>query len=267
MRTDSVGQSIAENLNLRVGAFFHNTRREPGSTCSVCRGPSQTRLCWKCLEQREQFGTQLADHVYPLTYVRGHAQSSTDQSAHTVMAYKRIPPAPKCLEDMKLMVLGATYLHGACLAHATGGLWTAVTFVSSADRPGPEHPAAELARAVFGNNAPNNRLLLDTGPGISDSSRRVRADRFAVPDRFVNTIAGGHVLVVEDTWVSGSKIQSAAVALKRAGAASVTGLCVARWCNNNWPDHRQLLDSCIAPYSAAICPVTGSECPATSSGD
>lgn len=37
------------------------------------------------------------------------------------------------------------------------------------------------------------------------------------------------MLLVDDTWTSGTSMQSAAAALTRAGAASVTGLCVTRW--------------------------------------
>lgn len=227
----------------------------------MCCGPSERALCSKCLEHRSLFDGQLADRVYILTYARGNARPHIDQSAYTVQAYKQIPPAPKCLDDMRLMVLGATYIHGSCIARAAGEPWAAVTFVPSVNRPGAEHPAAELARSVYGNNGLENRFRLDIGPGISDDSRRVRADKFTVPDRFRDTVAGRHVLIIEDTWVTGAKIQSAAVAVKQAGATSVTGLCVARWCKSDWQDHRRLLDSCVDPYDAATCPVTGAECP------
>jgi hypothetical protein len=259
--TDTVGKRIVDSLNQRVGGFFRNTRRQAGVTCSVCCGPSERPLCPKCLEQRSSFGDQLADRIYVLTYARANARPHIDQSAHTVQAYKQIPPALKCGDDMRLMILAATYVHGSCIARVAGAPWAAVTFVPSATRPGPEHPTAELARHVHGHNGSENRFRLDIGPGISDESRRVRDDKFSVPDRFRDTIAGRHALIIEDTWVTGAKIQSAAVAVKQAGAASVTGLCVARWCRYDWPDHRQLLDSCVAPYDAATCPVTGAECP------
>lgn len=258
--TDAVGQGIADSLNQRVGGFFRNTPRQAGITCSVCCGPSGQQLCPRCLEHRSSFDGQLADRIYILTYARANARPYIDQSAYTVRAYKQVPPAPKCLEDMKLMVLAATYIHGACIAKAAGGPWSAVTFVPSATRSGPEHPAADLARSVYGNNGPDNRFLLEAGPGISDNSRQVRGDRFIVPDRFRSTVAGRHVLIIDDTWVSGGKIQSAAVAVKRAGATSVTGLCVARWCRYDWPDHQRLLDSCVDPYDATTCLVTDAGC-------
>jgi hypothetical protein len=52
-------------------------------------------------------------------------------------------------------------LHGACIARHVGW-WGAVTFVSSASRPGPEHPITELARQIapFPLNA--SRILLNS---------------------------------------------------------------------------------------------------------
>jgi hypoxanthine-guanine phosphoribosyltransferase len=38
-----------------------------------------------------------------------------------------------------------------------------------------------------------------------------------------------HVLLVEDTWTSGGNAQSAALTLRRGGAASVTIVALARW--------------------------------------
>jgi phosphoribosylpyrophosphate synthetase len=74
-------------------------------------------------------------------------------------------------------------------------------------------------------------------------------------------IAGRHVLVVDDTWVSGGKAQSAALALKLAGAARVTIVCIGRLLSYRWDEHRLLIDSLSEPYDAMRCPVTGSVCP------
>lgn len=69
------------------------------------------------------------------------------------------------------------------------------------------------------------------------------------------------MLVVDDTWVSGGKAQSAALALKAAGATAVTVLCVARWLRYDWPDHKRLIESLQETYNARMCPVTGGTCP------
>jgi hypothetical protein len=254
---------LQELLRQRVGGFFHNTSRDPGSTCPTCYGPGLNgSLCSKCAEHRAGFGARLADEVLILTYVRGRQTGLPHQSAHTVRAYKNSPPAVKCAQDMALMVLAATAIHGDCIERHVGGPWSSVTFVPSRSRPGKSHPVAELARQVSRNNGNENRLLLEVGPGFSTAPERtVRHDRFLVPDRHLDRVQDRSVLVVDDTWTSGAKIQSAAVALHDAGAKTVIALCVARWCRDNWADHRELLDRCAAPYDAFVCPTTGGACP------
>ena len=260
---DEYAAQLSRLLRQRVGGFFHNTLRDPQRTCSVCYGPKGSGdLCHRCAEHRAEFGPRLADDVVILTYVRGRqASESIHQSAHTVRAYKQSPPARKCAEDMALMVHAATVIHGECIEKTSGSAWSAVTFVPSRSRPGPIHPVAELARQVSRNNDAQNRLLLDVAAGFeTPPDRTVRADRFEVPSKYADRVNGRHVLLIDDTWTSGAKVQSAAVALHDAGAKTVTALCVARWCRDNWPDHKELLDMCTAPYDALVCPVTGGPC-------
>jgi adenine/guanine phosphoribosyltransferase-like PRPP-binding protein len=46
-------------------------------------------------------------------------------------------------------------------------------------------------------------------------------DGFVVPSARRSAVPGRHLLVLDDTYVSGARAQSAAAALRRAGAASV----------------------------------------------
>ena len=59
------------------------------------------------------------------------------------------------------------------------------------------------------------RLL--TRPGADAWGRALDPGRFRAP----GSVAGQVVLLLDDTWTSGGAAQSAAVALKRAGARSV----------------------------------------------
>lgn len=253
--------NLRKVLKERVGGFFNNTVHTT-ETCRTCAAPTDANtLCHKCGEHVDEFGIRLADHISILTYARGWTPGGIPhQSAHTVRAYKQSPPAPKCADDLALMVLAATFIHGKCMQRAIGQPWTAITFVPSVNHPGPDHPVVELARQVVCTSAQENRFMLDLGPGAGDTARTVRPDRFIVPDRFRRNVADQHVIVVDDTWTSGAKMQSAAVTLHDAGAASVTGLCVDRWCDYRIPSHKRLLDSCTLPYDAFVCPVTGDNC-------
>ena len=259
--TDPVARALAQQLYTDVGAFFCNTRRNAQNVCPVCTGPAPaTGLCGPCHGADETYGRNLADLVVPLAYAKAR-MPSMHQSAHHVRAYKASPPAPKCAQDLRLMAATATYVHGPCIA-ATTDWWHAVTFVPSAARPGGDHPVAELARAVHSVYDHATKVALHVGPGLGEApSRAPRPDRFVVPTAYRPFITGRHVLVVDDTWVSGAKSQSAALALKDAGAARVTILCVTRWLRYDWSDHRQLIDTLAEPYNAMHCPVTGGSCP------
>ncbi|NYH80886.1 hypothetical protein FHR84_004258 [Actinopolyspora biskrensis] len=263
MTDEEIRTELRRQLTRRVGGFFHNTRKIHGVTCLVCAGPvsSNEDVCSRCAGHRAEFGDRLADRVLLLTYVRGQQPRTQHQSAHTVRAYKwPWSPVERCLNDLRLMVLAATRIHARCVAESAGRIWDSVTFVPSRNRPGAEHPVAELARHVAFRNRSENRLVLEIGPGFDASERVVRTDQFVVPDGYRERVMGKHVLLVDDTWTSGAKMQSAAVALSDAGAEQVTALCVARWCRHDWPDHRELLDSCAEPYDAFGCPVLGEGC-------
>jgi hypothetical protein len=259
---DPVATRLISRLYADVGAFFCNTRRGMVDTCLVCTGPANTSndppLCGPCRDARNEYGSSLADLVVPLAYAKGR-MPSMHQSAHHVREYKAPTPAPSCAQDLQLMAGAATYLHGPCISMAIAA-WQAVTFVPSATRP--DHPLTGIARRVHSVYPARAKVGLAIGPGFESPPCRVpRPDRFAVPDEYLRHVVGQHVLVVEDTWVSGDKAQSAALALKAAGATCVTILCVTRWLRYDWPDHRQLINTLVEPYDAARCPVTGSSCP------
>lgn len=95
------------------------------------------------------------------------------------------------------------------------------------------------------------RVSLAAGP--LNAKRIANVDRFAVPDAARPVVDGKRVLLVDDTWTTGTSQQSAA-ALKAAGAASVTGLCVARWLSWRWESDTPLLRHVIAaPYDPFRC--------------
>ncbi len=61
---------------------------------------------------------------------------------------------------------------------------------------------------------------------IPDAHRRERErtvlpDGFRLTDRDREKISGGHALILDDTWTSGAKAQSAALAVRAAGSAMV----------------------------------------------
>lgn len=261
---DPVARGLIDRLYADVGAFFCNSRRTAPQTCFVCTGPTASAndppLCGQCRDARDGYGSSLADLVVPLAYAKGR-MSPMHQSAHHVREYKAPTPAPGCAQDLELMAGAATYLHGRCISAAVT-TWQAVTFVPSISRPGGDHPITGIARRVHSVYPARAKVGLAIGPGFDKPPTRApRPDRFTVPEEYLPHVVNQHVLVVEDTWVSGDRAQSAALALKGAGAMCVTILCVTRWLRYDWPDHRELIDTLTDPYDATRCPVTGTTCP------
>jgi hypothetical protein len=86
-------------------------------------------------------------------------------------------------------------------------------------RPG-EHPLLGLVSGCFALPL----VMLGAKAGGDPWARSLDPDRFAA----ARPLRGAHVLLLDDTWVSGGTAQSAAVALKRAGSRRVTTVVLGR---------------------------------------
>jgi adenine/guanine phosphoribosyltransferase-like PRPP-binding protein len=85
------------------------------------------------------------------------------------------------------------------------------------------------------------------------------------PEHFtcaVSLPADSHALVIDDTWTTGGHAQSAALALRAAGAGRVSVLVVARWLKEDYKNNRQFIaDLEGRDYNPAICRWTDARCP------
>jgi hypothetical protein len=110
-------------------------------------------------------------------------------------------------------------------------------------RPGP-HPLLRLARPYL--RLPLSPLAIRPGrQGRDLDVHRFRAGQ--VP-------AGAAVLLLDDTWVSGASAQSAAAALKLAGAAYVATVVLGRHVNPADPRAAPLMARLTpGPYDPSMC--------------
>ena len=189
--------------------------------CRTCRGPvgAGYAQCFQCdLASREAPGL-LADAVVPIAYaVKG------GDLARDLRWYKSgRDDAAQARERLQEML--ATFLcsRGESVWRVAGmaGAPTAVAVVPSGQgRPG-DHPLLRVVRAV---TAPLPVVPLCIRPEGAARGRAVSAEWLRVAGR----VAGLDMLLVDDTWVSGASAQSAAVALKLAGAARVAVVVLGR---------------------------------------
>jgi hypothetical protein len=246
------GAAVRPALVTSAGGSLRNVIRTPRITCRVCAAPVDGfDHCWRCRQAQRIAG--VADVVAPLTYAitgTGSAALVRDYKNHPARAVRE-----RCSEIIKwLVLLGITH-HERCIAAAVGSpVARRVVIPSLTSRPGV-HPFTEIARAV---GAVGQATLMSAPSALCD--RTVRTDKFQLaPGARVD---GRHVLVLDDIWTTGSNAESAALALRRAGAAKISVMVVGRWLS---PGHRstaEFIDARLQrDYDPDICPVTGDRCP------
>jgi hypothetical protein len=142
--------------------------------------------------------------------------------------------------------------HRSCISDAAGGDWNIITNVPSTSRAG-EHPLVAALRrvpAVFADY----QALLRRGAATIDHTH---ADDGGF--RAVRRLDGERVLLVDDTFTSGARAQSAASALAHAGALVVAIVPVGRVINpdyqhnQEWWDHQRNVrfsfgTCCLEPF-------------------
>jgi len=180
--------------------------------CLVCAGPVRAGYlrCFQCDLHAQSAPGLLADVVAPAAYAAKGGPLARD-----LWLYKsgRDGSGPAAARVLSLLLL---FLHerGPAVWRAAGmGRPSAVCVVPSGrGRPGP-HPLRVLAAPYLARPW----LSLRPRPGGDPWARTLDPARFQA----TGLLPGATVLLLDDSWVSGASAQSAAVALKLAGAAGV----------------------------------------------
>ena len=159
----------------------------------------------------------LRGSLYPV--LLGYKESLVSEARHRFGAL---------VTQLLASFLGA---HAPCVAAAAGGPVDHVLAVPSSVRPGGS-PLAALGglpagagSALPGADWAPELLTRTTGP---IGHLRPNAAAFVVPRVDRPAVAGSRVLLVDDTYVTGARAQSAAAALRVAGARAVVVVPVGR---------------------------------------
>jgi hypothetical protein len=229
----------------------------PG-VCRTCRGPADADYarCFQCDLHVSCAPGLLADAVVPVSYaVKG------GRHAANLWRYKSgRPEAGTAGAALLSLLLAFLRDHGRCVWQAAG--FTAPTHVatvpSTRGRAGPHPlrvmvagclrlPPAELAIAVpapvaapglagaAGAAGPAAGLACPAPgpPGPAPYPEVEPDDRELQPDLFTaqRRLDGARVLLIDDTWTTGARAQSAAAAAKLAGAREVAVVVLGRHLN------------------------------------
>jgi hypothetical protein len=209
-------------LALRQAAGLSAPAPGASGLCLTCFGPAAAgrARCFQCELHGQCAPGSLASAVLPAAYaLKGGPH------ARALWTYKSgRPGAAAARQALTVLLLVVLREHGPCLWHRAG--WvppqaepTHVAVVPSSRGRGGVHPLRALAE-------PYLRLpwtALATRPGADGRARDLDPDRFTAP-----RLDGARVLLLDDTWATGASVQSAAMALRAAGAAAVAAVVLGR---------------------------------------
>jgi hypothetical protein len=159
----------------------------------------------------------LADAVAPVAYAPKGSRLARD-----LWLYKSARPgAGPAGAALRALLLVFLHDHGRQVWQRAGMTVPthACVVPSCRGRPGP-HPLQALLRGFL----VLPWTMLFTEPGADLGARSLDPGRF----RAERPLSGAAVLLLDDTWTSGGSAQSAALALKRAGARSVAAVVLGR---------------------------------------
>jgi hypothetical protein len=217
-------------LSARYANFLvHPLPPGPG-VCQVCRGPAKAGYptCWPCHEARRLLGAGVADTVVPVSLAL-----KREQYANELWRYKNAvgPQQQHFRTGLAAVLWRFLAAHEACIADgcAVPGFGVVTTVPSTSGRV--DHPLRAVVADMVGVTRGRYRDLLT--PALDAAA----LGRTASLSRYTSTaLWGDDVLLVDDTWTTGNHAQSAAAALKAAGARSVAVVVLGRHLNSDYMD-------------------------------
>lgn len=222
--------------------------------CPVCAIPifDNWALCKPCATAHGQ----LADDELPgtiafLTYAGATPQSMTD-----VYEYKHDPPSNSAEIRLAVLVFFFVGIHGRCLSVNARQPISSVLSVPSGRGRTP-HPLDNFLR--YFPDEWKTVTASFTGPIRNVRATGIHPEYFELS----RSVAGEHVLILEDSWVQGRNALSLAASARRHGAVEVSVLSIARILDQSFGANVPWLRTTAAAslYDPAFCPVTRGACP------
>jgi predicted amidophosphoribosyltransferase len=246
--------ATAEELTDPYLSTYVAVPRAGEGVCDLCHGapnPGFTR-CWSCANTMGQV-SHPSRLVVPISLTK-KTTSPTDTGGqfHDVLRNYKYSHNAEVRQRLGLQVSAVLtrFLrkHSACIAAAAGEPWDYLTITPSTKASSTPH-ALERAIGMSEDLRVQYRAVLQRGPGELEHNQ-------AADDGYVTTtsVKGDRILVVDDTFTSGARSQSAASALTAAGATVVGIVPIGRFIDTNreaaaalWEAARQV------PFSFDVC--------------
>lgn len=264
--TLSVYRNVEHNLNQLVGGFASNVIYSDPSNhiCRICGGPKSPNYdlrlqCNRNHARAKNLGSlQLLPYpIRAMVYAPEYSgRKIASQMTKYMYDYKASSTNTEAINVLKYMLMHALIVHRKCLVKLCGGrdvtAWATVPSTQGAPRDNQRHPLNALVYPYMAG-IPEIKLV-PTG----SKARRLSLDTFALAEEYNQSLLQ-HVLLIDDSWVTGGTVLSAAAAIKQRKALTVTAFCIARiinldFCHQICPD-TELFTS--ARYEQSYCPWLG----------
>ena len=216
----------------------------PGkSVCVTCFNFTDGyRRCYACT-RRETW----LDAMAPISYCPAHGQLH-----HVLASYKRLTGDAARRSAVELAAVLWRYLteHEGCVAKAAGVTsFPLVTTVPSGEpERGQSHPLRHIVGELVRPTRDRHERLLRRS-SVPVETHVFSRDRYEA----LKPLTQQAVLLVDDTWTTGANAQSAAAALKRAGAGPVGAVVIGRYLNRDWHENDQRLGALPRPFGWDRC--------------
>ena len=239
--------SVAE-LSAPYENFMYGPRPGP-DVCRVCfnftRGYER---CYACTQNEDWLAA-----VAPISY-----SVALEQLHRALMGYKRLSGEIARRLTVELGAVLWRYLaaHERCVARVAGvSAFKLVTTVPSGDRGRDcAHPLRRIVGELVGPTRGRfERLLRRSGSELAP--RMFDVAKFQA----VRPLDNEPVLLIDDTWTTGASGQSAAAALRHAGAGPVAAVVIGRHLNREWHENDKRLRAVRRPFDWEQCALGATE--------
>jgi len=227
-------------------ALYENVMLGPRRGSGVCRTcfnfTDGYARCYAC-----DHGRLVLDAVAPISY-----SVAREQLHHALASYKRLDGdvARRLGASLAAIVWRFLAEHERCLAQAVGiDRFELVTTVPSGDPSRDErHPLRWIVGELVAPTRDRYERLLWRSE-VEVPQRSFSPKKFVAP----TPVDGRSVLLIDDTWTTGASAQSAAAALKAAGAGPVGAVVIGRHLNREWHENDKRIRGIARPFDWSKC--------------
>jgi hypothetical protein len=222
--------------------FMLGPRSGP-DVCEICFNFTRGfQRCYACTQNEDWLAA-----VAPISYSIG-----LEQLHRALMGYKRLggEVARRLTVELAAVLWRHLADHERCLTRAAGvAAFELVTTVPSGDRTRDSaHPLRQIVGDLVGPTRDRHEQLLRR-TSLRLPPRTFDSEKFDA----VRSLDGQPVLLIDDTWTTGASAESAAAALRRAGAGPVAAVVIGRHLNREWHENDRRLRGIARPFDWGRC--------------